>query len=158
MMTARQYVLRMAAAVALIGLALVAAPTSAWAAITVVGDSPPREGDSLTIRVTDDGVALAATPVVATYGPGSQLAREVEVGTTDAAGQLSFVPDAFGLLAVTVGDESTTLSVRAAGVPPLAVVVFALASSLLVTLVVVGFRGAAATSGGATSGEGRSTT
>lgn len=147
-----------AALLLLSGALFFGAPASAAIEVVTAQDASPRQGESVTLRVTEAGVHLAATPVVATYAPGSQLAREVELGLTDAAGQLTFVPDAFGLVAIRAADESTTLSVRASGVPLSAVAIFAVALALMVALTGFGFRGIFAAHAGATSAADRSTT
>ncbi len=137
-MTRFPLVLAVLALTSVVGGVATAAPT------LDVAEGQHQAGDPLVIRVADGDAPLAGAAVTITHYTGTQVEHE-EVVETDAAGVATVVPPRVGLLRVSIDGTSTTVSVRARGVPLSGLVVLLVAGGILALLTVLGIRGVLAT-------------
>lgn len=97
-------------------------------------------GNEITITATKNDAPLAHEPLEVTYYPNSEIKRIVEVGRTDEAGRINFVPEYAGITSLAVGDQSKTIAVRFDSMPVGALIVFLFAGTLLIGGIALGVK------------------
>jgi len=126
---------------AMTGFLLLLALTVPALAGVELESEPATVGEEATIVVTDDDGPVKGREVTATYYPGSAVKRLEKVGRTDDRGRVAWTPELAGLVELGAGEGNTkTIGVRFDGMPTGALVIFLLASFLLVGGIVFGVR------------------
>jgi len=122
------------------------APVPAGAGIDTT-PSIPTQGETVRVVFTDaEGAPVAGALVRAVYRPQSEVERTEEIGTTDAAGLVSWTPTGAGIVnleAVPAADRtavSRSIPVRFRGIPLTGLVILLLAGLILYGSVFRGFR------------------
>lgn len=111
-----------------------------------VSEEVLTRGRAVTATVVDESGAPVVDGVVrALYFPNSKVEREVEVGTTDAAGQVEWTPSHPGIAVLSASSDDTShgsssYSVRFDGVPASGLAVFVVAATILLGGLVFGIR------------------
>ena len=117
--------------IALIGLFVITLAPMAFADIEL-DRAPAVIGHEVTLTIVSQNKQPAVdTPVSVTYYPNSEIKRTVELGRTNAEGQLRWTPEHAGLSTISADEQSKTFGVRFDGMPPGALVVFLIAGTLL---------------------------
>lgn len=96
----------------------------------------PEQGSLCMITLQDDGVPVGGIPVNVTYRPNSEVETILNVGVTDDAGQIYWVPPFAGIATLeTAGEDlspvSLTLSVRFKDPSPFGIAILIIAGMIL---------------------------
>ncbi|MBD3334252.1 MAG: hypothetical protein GF355_01945 [Candidatus Eisenbacteria bacterium] len=117
------------------GLTLLLIPFSLQALDLQVDPGVPVRGEEVRLVVTDGDAPVSGAAIRATYRPNSEVAEEVGLGATDAAGRLTWRPESAGLVTLdVVGQDaavSHTVSVKFPGLPWSGIFIFLLAGVIL---------------------------
>jgi hypothetical protein len=119
-------------------LVVVVSSGSVCAQITVE-PTKPMLGQATVVQVGDGkGQPAPAVELKAAYFPGSEVEETVTVGSTDPAGTVTWTPEHAGLVRLTAGEKSATISVRYPSAPLSGLIVFVVAGSILLGGIALG--------------------
>lgn len=113
---------------------LALAPAAAIAAPSFVIEGHPVAGQPITVTLTDGETFVGGTPVQAVYRMNAHdsLLHTQDVGVTDAAGRVEWVPEEAGVVVLKWDGGSQAVSVRFNGTPWAGVFIAIFAGLLLV--------------------------
>lgn len=117
---------------------LLFATCSPVSAQILVEASPLVLGEMTSVTVTDKGTPTAGVQLGAVYYPATEVEETTVVGSTDGAGRTPWTPQHAGLVKLTAGAQSTTVSVRYPSIPLSGLIVFFVAGSILLGGVALG--------------------
>ncbi|NIM20661.1 MAG: hypothetical protein GTO51_10610 [Candidatus Latescibacteria bacterium] len=109
--------------------------------ISLQSDYPVHQEKTRILVVSEDGTPVIGAVVRATYRPGSRVSTESEIGMTDDAGSVDWIPQSAGIVTLsatrTAGDSgefsvTKTVSVKFASTPAGGILIMILAGILLI--------------------------